>query len=168
MGVQADGKIARHESSFGDCILLRGKRVRASHDGEMYDENSSIFRRDGVVVVQRDEIGRGYSLHARRVLFRKCKETMFESNGGHICCVSRQRRVIVRLPNLDRDYYQRRGTREEERRAAAVRVRQTDARVRASRHRFRRKIQIRANHSSPTTVNKEKRKRRSCYNDAVV
>ena len=166
MGVQADGKIARHESSFGDCILLRGKRVRASHDGEMYDENSSIFRRDGVVVVQRDEIGRGYSLHARRVLFRKCKETMFESNGGHICCVSRQRRVTVRLPNLDRDYYQRRGTREEERRA--IRVRQTDARVRASRHRFRRKIQIRANHSSPTTVNKEKRKRRSCYNDAVV
>ena len=159
MGVQADGKIARHESSFGDCILLRGKRVRASHDGEMYDENSSIFRRDGVVVVQRDEIGRGYSLHARRVLFRKCKETMFESNGGHICCVSRQRRVTVRLPNLDRDYYQRRGTREEERRAI---------RVRASRHRFRRKIQIRANHSSPTTVNKEKRKRRSCYNDAVV
>lgn len=166
MGVQADGKIARHESSFGDCILLRGKRVRASHDGEMYDENSSIFRRDGVVVVQRDEIGRGYSLHARRVLFRKCKETMFESNGGHICCVSRQRRVTVRLPNLDRDYYQRRGTREEERRA--IRVRQTDARVRASRHRFRRKIQIRANHSSPTTVKKEKRKRRSCYNDAVV
>ena len=166
MGVQADGKIARHESSFGDCILLRGKRVRASYDGEMYDENSSIFRRDGVVVVQRDEIGRGYSLHARRVLFRKCKETMFESNGGHICCVSRQRRVTVRLPNLDRDYYQRRGTREEERRA--IRVRQTDARVRASRHRFRRKIQIRANHSSPTTVKKEKRKRRSCYNDAVV
>ena len=132
----------------------------------MYDENSSIFRRDGVVVVQRDEIGRGYSLHARRVLFRKCKETMFESNGSHICCVSRQRRVTVRLPNLDRDYYQRRGTREEERRA--IRVRQTDARVRASRHRFRRKIQIRANHSSPTTVKKEKRKRRSCYNDAVV
>lgn len=156
MGVQADGKIARHESSFGDCILLRGKRVRASHDGEMYDENSSIFRRDGVVVVQRDEIGRGYSLHARRVLFRKCKETMFESNGGHICCVSRQRRVTVRLPNLDRDYYQRRGTREEERRA--IRVRQTDARVRASRHRFRRKIQIRANHSSPTTVKKKREK----------
>ena len=150
MGVQADGKIARHESSFGDCILLRGKRVRASYDGEMYDENSSIFRRDGVVVVQCDEIGRGYSLHARRVLFRKCKETMFESNGGHICCVSRQRRVTVRLPNLDRDYYQRRGTREEERRAI---------RVRASRHRFRRKIQIRANHhSSPTAVKKEKRR----------
>ena len=155
MGVQADGKIARHESSFGDCILLRGKRVRASYDGEMYDENSSIFRRDGVVVVQRDEIGRGYSLHARRVLFRKCKETMFESNGGHICCVSRQRRVTVRLPNLDRDYYQRRGTREEERRAI---------RVRASRHRFRRKIQIRANHhSSPTAVKKEKRR-----DDALV
>ena len=162
MGVQADGKIARHESSFGDCILLRGKRVRASYDGEMYDENSSIFRRDGVVVVQRDEIGRGYSLHARRVLFRKCKETMFESNGSHICCVSRQRRVTVRLPNLDRDYYQRRGTREEERRA--IRVRQTDARVRASRHRFRRKIQIRANqHSSPTAVKKEKRR-----DDALV
>ena len=155
MGVQADGKIARHESSFGDCILLRGKRVRASYDGEMYDENSSIFRRDGVVVVQRDEIGRGYSLHARRVLFRKCKETMFESNGSHICCVSRQRRVTVRLPNLDRDYYQRRGTREEERRAI---------RVRASRHRFRRKIQIRANHhSSPTAVKKEKRR-----DDALV
>ena len=156
MGVQADGKIARHESSFGDCILLRGKRVRASYDGEMYDENSSIFRRDGVVVVQRDEIGRGYSLHARRVLFRKCKETMFESNGSHICCISRQRRVTVRLPNLDRDYYQRRGTREEERRA--IRVRQTDARVRASRHRFRRKIQIRANHSSPAAVKKERRR----------
>ena len=155
MGVQADGKIARHESSFGDCILLRGKRVRASYDGEMYDENSSIFRRDGVVVVQRDEIGRGYSLHARRVLFRKCKETMFESNGSHICCVSRQRRVTVRLPNLDRDYYQRRGTREEERRAI---------RVRASRHRFRRKIQIRANHhTSPTAVKKEKRR-----DDALV
>ena len=155
MGVQADGKIARHESSFGDCILLRGKRVRASYDGEMYDENSSIFRRDGVVVVQRDEIGRGYSLHARRVLFRKCKETMFESNGSHICCVSRQRRVTVRLPNLDRDYYQRRGTREKERRAI---------RVRASRHRFRRKIQIRANHhTSPTAVKKEKRR-----DDALV
>ena len=157
MGVQADGKIARHESNFGDCILLRGKRVRASHDGEMYDENSSIFRRDGVVVVQRDEIGRGYSLHARRVLFRKCKETMFESNGGHICCVSRQRRGTVRLQNLDRDYYQRRGTREEERRAAAIRIRQTNALVRASRHRFRRKIQIRANHSSPPAVKKKRR-----------
>jgi hypothetical protein len=101
-------------------------------------------------------------------LFRKCKETMFESNGGHICCVSRQRRVTVRLPNLDRDSYQRRGTREEERRAAAVRVRQTDPRVRASRHRFRRKIEIRANHSSSTTVNKEKRKKRSCYNATVL
>ena len=39
--VSSMGKIARHESSFGDCILYRQTLRAASHDGETGDENSS-------------------------------------------------------------------------------------------------------------------------------
>ena len=51
--LKTDEKIVSRECCFLDCILLRGQRVCASDDGEMHDEDCSIFSSGRRCAIQR-------------------------------------------------------------------------------------------------------------------